>query len=155
MMLLFLAALVEQAPHESPRAALGRIFAKYENPDFSPLTHPDRYFAPRLLHAIRADERLARPGYVGYLDFDPLCQCQDTSGFHPKVVNVSATSHNAAAARVQLSFRPPAKPQISTARITLVDTPAGWRIADIASNDAPSLLRALERSNARHWAHRR
>ena len=155
MMLLFVATVAAQAAQESARSAIRHLYAEYKNSDFSPLAHPERYFAPRLLRAIRDDERLAGAGSVGYLDLDPLCQCQDTAGFHAEVVNVTATSQTAAAARVRLDFRAPAKPWRSSVKVILVDTPAGWRISDIASKDEPSLLRALEHSNQQQRTRRR
>ena len=51
MILLALAVSAAQ-PAETPRRFLDRIYAGYKHSDFSPLVHPDRYFAPPLVAAI-------------------------------------------------------------------------------------------------------
>ena len=53
-------------------------------PDYNPFDQPERVFAPPLLAAINEDARLAN-GEVGYLDGDPLCQCQDAAGLKARV----------------------------------------------------------------------
>jgi hypothetical protein len=153
-MLLLLAALTH-APSQNPGVMVQRIYAEYRDPNFSPFVQPERYFAPQLLKAIKTDERLAARGSVGYLDFDPLCQCQDPSGLHAQIAKITENSPYAATARIRLRFGPPARPWSSSLRLLLVYTPAGWRIADIASADEPSLLRMLEASNRRQHAKRR
>jgi hypothetical protein len=154
-MLLLVAALAVQSPGETPATKLAQVYSEYRNPDFSPFVHPERYFAPRLLKAVREDERLAGQGKVGYLDWDPLCQCQDSAGLQARVVSVKVTSHTSAIARVRLDFSPPAEPWKSTVTISLIETSRGWRIADVSSADEPSLLRELEASNRRQRSRRR
>ena len=68
MMLLALALAAAPAA-ESPRAFVERIYAGYRTSGFSPFARPERWFAPRLLAAIKEDSRLAH-GEVGYLDGD-------------------------------------------------------------------------------------
>lgn len=140
MLALLLAAA---APAETPRAFMTRVYASYRNSSFNPLDKPERWFAPRLIAAIREDARLAH-GEVGYLDGDPLCQCQDPAGMHPKVGPATAGRDKA---RVKVSIgwdHDPARP----ATFSLVRTAAGWRIADVSSADEPSLQAALDKSNA-------
>ena len=142
-MILLALAVVVAPPVETPRRFLDRVYAGYEQRDFSPCVHPDRYFAPALVAAIQEDSRLAR-GEVGYLDGDPLCQCQDASGLHAKIVRVSVTSPGHAKADVMLDY-----PDNTPAHIglTLIRTGVGWRIADVSAGDTPSLIRAIEQSN--------
>jgi hypothetical protein len=141
--MMLLALLVATAPTaETPRAYMERIYASYRDKDFSPFDHPNLYFAPRLLAAIKEDARLAH-GEVGYVDGDPICQCQDTDGLHAKVARVT-TQGAKALAEVVLDFTD------STARrvkFSLVRTGAGWRIADVWSPDERSFLGAIEKSN--------
>lgn len=141
--MMLLALLVATAPTaETPRAYMERIYASYRDKDFSPFDHPNLYFAPRLLAAIKEDARLAH-GEVGYVDGDPICQCQDTDGLHAKVAKVT-TQGAKALAEVVLDFTD------STARrvkFSLVRTGAGWRIADVSSPDERSFLGAIEKSN--------
>ena len=142
MIFLALAAAAAQ-PAETPRRFLDRIYASYRQSDFSPFVHANRYFAPRLLAAINEDARLAH-GEVGYLDGDPLCQCQDTSGLHARVASVTSIGAGRAKAEVILDY-----PDNTPTRLSLTLTNAGWRIADISAHGEPSLLRALQRSNSK------
>jgi hypothetical protein len=143
MILLVLAAATAQPQAASARAFLERTYASYRNPRFNPLDHPDRYFAPRLIAAMREDARLAR-GEVGYVDGDPICQCQDADGVHAKVVRVTPQGPAKARAEVIVDFTDSTARRV---RFSLVRGPAGWRIADVASGDEPSFLHAIEESN--------
>lgn len=127
----------------TPRAFMERLYASYRSPDFSPFTHPERIFAPALLSAINEDSKLAH-GEVGYLDGDPVCQCQDTSGMHPVVTGVAQSAPDKATVRVSIAWQ---GEKATTAEFSLVRTRGGWRIADVSSSDEPSLLGALVASN--------
>ena len=148
MIFLALAAAAAQ-PAETPRRFLDRIYASYRQSDFSPFVHANRYFAPRLLAAINEDSRLAR-GEVGYLDGDPLCQCQDAAGLHARVASVKSIGSGRANAEVILDYPDNTPTRI---RLSLTLTKAGWRIADISAHGEPSLLRALQRSNSKARSH--
>jgi hypothetical protein len=148
MILLYLAAAASPQA-ATPRAFLERTYASYANPNFNPFDHLDRYFAPRLIGAIREDARLAH-GEVGYVDGDPICQCQDPDGVHAKVTRVSLQGPSKASAEVIVDFTDSTARRV---RFSLVRTAAGWRIADVASGDEPSFLRAVEDSNRK--THRR
>jgi hypothetical protein len=142
-MILFLVAAAAAQPADTPKAYMERVYASYRNSNFNPLDHPNRYFARRLVSAMSEDVRLAR-GEVGYVDGDPICQCQDPDGLHAKVTRVIQQGAAKAIAEVIIDFTD------STARrvkFSLVRTPAGWRIADISSPDEPSFLRAIEEAN--------
>jgi hypothetical protein len=142
MMLTALLVALAQ-PAETPQAYIERLYASYRKADFNPLDHPGRYFAPRLVAAMNEDSRLAH-GEVGYVDGDPICQCQDPDGLHAKVTRVTLQGSAKALADVIIDFTD------STARrvkFSLVRTAAGWRIADVSSADEPSFLRAIEASN--------
>jgi hypothetical protein len=144
MMLLALAlAAAAPAPgEETPRAFVERVYAGYRSHDFSPFKLPERWFAPALLAAIEEDARLAQ-GEVGYLDGDPICQCQDAEGVKATVTNVKVQGRDHARVRVAIALAGYRR----GAALALVRTRAGWRIADISSAEGPSLLRALEASN--------
>lgn len=149
MILLALAAAAAQ-PAETPRRFLDQVYASYSKADFSPFAHASRYFAPRLLAAINEDSRLAH-GEVGYLDGDPLCQCQDASGLHARVARVKTTGSGRANAEVILDYPDNTPTRI---RLSLTLTTDGWRIADVSAHGEPSLLRALQRSNSKARSHR-
>jgi len=142
MMLALLLAAAAPAS-ETPRQFMTRVYAQYRHPDFSPFTHPERYFSPRLRAAIAEDARLAH-GEVGYVDGDPICQCQDTAGMHPAITRVTAEGRGKATVVVAIGWdHDPPRP----ARFSLVRTKAGWRIADVAADKEPSLLLAIEEAN--------
>ena len=143
MTLLLALALAATPAAETPRGFMERLYANYRHSDYSPFRHPERVFAPRLLAAINEDSRLAK-GEVGYLDGDPVCQCQDTGGMHPTIVGVTGQGHGRATVRVSIGWE---HDKARPARFSLVRTAHGWRIADVSSADEPSLLGALEAAN--------
>jgi hypothetical protein len=140
-----LAAALAPAPAETPGAFLQRIYAGYRDPDYSPLDRPDRIFAPPLVAAIREDRRLSRDE-VGFMDADPLCQCQDPAGLKPLIGEVKRPTARTAAARILLRFGGSDDREL---RLDLVRTAAGWRVADLGTPDSPSMLRDLQRFNRR------
>jgi hypothetical protein len=144
--LFLLAALASPAQAaESPRAFVEHLYAGYREQDYNPLARPDRIFAPPLVAAIAEDARLSHDE-VGYMDADPLCQCQDPAGLRPVVEEVRATARDRATARILLDFGAADRRGLT---LRLVRTRAGWRIADVAAADEPSLLDALRRFNRR------
>ena len=142
---LVAAWLAAAAPAETPRAFVERLYAGYRDPDYSPLAHPGRIFARPLVAAIAEDARLSR-GEVGFIDADPLCQCQDPSGLRPEIREVGLGPSGQATARVRLDFGPTDRRDLT---LRLVRTGSSWRVADIATADSPSFLRELERFNRR------
>jgi hypothetical protein len=142
-LLLLLLALAAPcaAKAETARAFVERIYAGYSHDDFNPLARPDRYFAAPLAREIRKE---SVGGEVGYLDGDPLCDCQDFSGMEPKIEHVKMRGSRAAEARILLDFGSPDARAVS---LQLVSTKRGWRVADVATKDEPSLLAALRRAN--------
>jgi hypothetical protein len=150
MMLVVLLVAAAAQPVESPKVYVERLYANYRHSDYSPFKHPERVFAPRLLSAINEDSNLSH-GEVGYLDGDPVCQCQDADGLHASVKGVTRQGRDSAAVSVQLDFVDSTPTHV---RISLLRTRAGWRIADVSAPDEPSLLRALEVSNRKARARR-
>ena len=141
MIALFLAAT--SATTEAPRAFVERIYASYRNEKYSPFDHPEKVFAPRLNAAIKDDARLAH-GEVGFLDGDPVCDCQDTGGMHSKVLSVARSGATATADVLVTWERTADRRDI---KLGLVRTQSGWRISDVDTADDPNLLGALEKSN--------
>lgn len=127
----------------TPEAFMRRLYEGYRDPNFEPLAHPQRTFTRRLISAINEDAILAR-GEVGYVDADPVCQCQDPVGMRATVVSVKLQGANKATANVSLHF---GKSKDHPVKFSLVRTRAGWRIADVSSSDEPSFLGAIESSN--------
>ena len=63
---------------------------------------------------------------------------------HAKVTRVTLQGPSKASAEVIVDFTDSTARRV---RFSLVRTAAGWRIADVASGDEPSFLRAVEDSN--------
>jgi Protein of unknown function (DUF3828) len=146
MSLVLAAALLAASPSaESPGAFVERLYAGYRDPDYDPLANPGRLFARPLVAAIREDARLSNEA-VGYMDADPLCQCQDAAGLRPLIRQVTRPTRSTANVHVLLDFGGSDRRDLS---LRLVRTGAGWRIADIATADEPSLIEALGRFNRR------
>src|SRR4051812_26229189 len=103
MIWLYLAALAATHPAETPRQFVERTYRSYRSPRFSPLEQPARWFAPALPAAIREDERLAK-GEVGYLDGDPLCDCQDYLKLTARIRSLQRPSRDRARALVHVSL---------------------------------------------------
>lgn len=150
MSLAFAAALLAPAlPAEAPRAFVERLYAGYRDPDYNPLARKRRIFAPPLVAAMNEDARLSH-GEVGYMDADPLCQCQDPAGLRPLIREITRPTRSTATAHVLIDFGGSDRRDL---HLRLVRTAGGWRIADIVTADEPSLLEALGRFNRRRSTH--
>jgi len=126
------------AQPSSPQAFLESIYRPYLAKDFKgqPYSEADRFFAPDLANAMVRDMRgAAQKGEVPLLNGDPFLDAQD---WEITKLTVSATANGDQASGV-VTFENFGKPV--RLALALVQTSAGWRIADI---EAPSgSLRAL------------
>lgn len=145
MSLALAAALLLAPAGEPPRAFVERLYAGYRDPDYDPLARPERIFAPALVAEIREDRRLSSDE-VGYMDGDPLCQCQDAAGLRAEIEVPGPSGRGSAAVRVRLSLAGSDRRDLV---LRLVRTGQGWRVSDIATADEPSLLAGLRRFNRR------
>src|SRR5882762_7992341 len=91
---------------ESPSAFVRHIYASY-----SSKKEPDvlgkaagLYFSPAVVKLIRRDQTRTPSGYVGKLDFDPICACQDSQGLKLMDLRVKPSSNGAWAALVRLDM---------------------------------------------------
>jgi hypothetical protein len=148
MILLALAAAAAQ-PAETPRQFIARTYAQYRHSGFSPLARPNLVFTPQLTAAIGKD---SSGGEVGALDGDPLCDCQDYERLSVRILSFSQPGPESATASLRVTLGPH---DARNLRLRLTRTPAGWRVADVVDPYGRSLLQALQRSNARRFAHRR
>lgn len=82
-------------------------------------------------------------GRGGRLDGDPICDCQDFERLTALSIKVRLTGPGRATAEVRFmngSTR-------SALTYTLVAQGSDWRVADIASQDTPSLVALLAKAN--------
>jgi hypothetical protein len=93
----------------SARAFVEKLYSHYpSNPGnrstFDPAgKNAGQVFDPGMIAAFREDTRLAH-GEVGFVDSDPLCQCQDDSGLKWSIASATMTSPDAADIVVNLEY---------------------------------------------------
>ena len=129
----------------SARAFLSHIYAGY-HPDagLDAILPDEEVYTPALIAAMQANSD-AYAGEVGYLDGDPLCDCQDTAqDLRQLSFDIQPLADGQLRASTQLDD--PQHPL--QLQLTLQRQGDGWRVADIATARAPSLLQALERDTA-------
>jgi len=140
----------------SARAFVEKLYSHYPTKpgqsEFNPTgKNASQVFDPGMIEAFREDTKLAG-GEVGFVDSDPLCQCQDDSGLKAKVVSVTVTGPNAADAVVNLEY--PSDKVTIALTLHLVPVNGAWRIYDLSAGDVKSyrddLLKANKEAAAQH-----
>ena len=143
-LVLVYSALGNAAPNETPDAFVRRVYSRYRahGPEVS-TSRPGGtlFYAPALLDLFAKDEALAK-GEVGAIDGDPLCGCQDHASIAVKKVAVSDRS--ADRVKVEVTIRTLAT--TSAVTLTLLQTPDGWRIADVGDKTVGSIVALLKDS---------
>jgi len=142
-MMLFALLLAGSQPPEDPAAFVRRAYAAYADRSYSPLTDPEKLFSSTLASAIRKD---GGGGEVGYLDGDPLCDCQDFEHLSARITSIRRPGSRFASARVHVTRGPK---ETRDLRLNLVLTSSGWRIADVVDPRGHSLLKELRRAHAK------
>lgn len=141
--LVFVALPAIAAPAETPEAFARRVYARYRTSD-APGVPTDRkggapYYTAAMLDLFARDEDILH-GEVGAIDADPICACQDHGTVRVKSVEITPGEAETVQARVRftnLRYR-------ETVTLTLAQTPAGWRIADVGSKDMKSVVAVLQ-----------
>jgi hypothetical protein len=87
-------------------------------------------YDPSLLALMHANQQAAGDGEVGYLDGDPLCDCQD---FDIRAVKLAFTPDGEYQLVATVSFHN--LDRDTTVHLKLRFTPRGWRVADVISTD--------------------
>jgi hypothetical protein len=136
----------------APDAAGARVFVEKlyshypsnpSGPAFEPTgKNASEVFDPSLIAAFREDARLAN-GEVGYVDGDPVCQCQDDSGLKSQVQSVTMTGPDTADAVVALQY----PDQTLALTLHLVPVTGAWRIHDLSTADMKSYRADLLKAN--------
>jgi Mrp family chromosome partitioning ATPase len=134
------------APASTPDLAAAKtfveqVYADYAKPDWAGRSHRQaNFYTVPLYHAILLDQRFHLED-TPRLDGDPLCDFQDP-GDPGKLAlqSIAVTAASPTTARATVAFLLAEAPH--TVTLTLVRTPDGWRIADVATKAVPSLYRA-------------
>lgn len=98
------------------------------------------YYHSSLLALMRADERAVGPGYVGAIDSDPVCGCQDWNGIWDLHVYIQVLGMDRALAKVSFALSAPDHRNSDDMRretITLVPENGNWRIWNISDKSDP------------------
>lgn len=126
------------APQQTPQAFLQSLYDPYLKANFKgqPYNEPGRFFSPDLARAMERDMRGAKQrNEVPTLDGDPFVDAQEWT-ITDLVVRVTGSGD---AATGVVSFANFGKPK--RLAVSLLRTPAGWRISDIAGGNGS--LRSL------------
>ncbi len=132
----------------TPEAFLTAIYKHYAvdatQSNFSTLTNPSDYYDPDLSKLIDENDRLYE-GYIGAIDADPICQCQDWAPITTtiRIVRQDDTSASAVATlKMGIKGGTP-----YTVKYKLVRIEGHWRIHDLGGGDYPSLRVVYQKSN--------
>lgn len=142
-----LAAQAQDLP--AAQTFVAHLYAAYNSgrlgyPDYAG-RQASAVFAPALLRLIRRDAAETPEGYVGALDGDPICDCQDPGGLHNLTVRMSGDGIGRAHAVARFQF----ETEWRTVKLDLVAVRGRWRISDVHVADMPSLVAFLEHN--RPW----
>lgn len=133
-----LAALAQQPTQQTAQAFLESLYAPYRAKGFNgqPYTQAERFFEPTLAAAMQRDYQLAQSnGVPPTLNGDPFVDAQEWEIANLSI-RVAASGEQATGMVSFVNFK-----QKKTLPVELVQTKAGWRIADIVG--AGGSLRAL------------
>jgi len=141
----------------SARAFVEKLYSHYPSKPgnrsaFDPTgKNASQVFDPGMIAAFREDTRLAH-GEVGFVDSDPICQCQDDSGLKATIASATITAPNAADVVVNLEY--PSDKVTIVLTLHLVPVNGAWRIYDLSAGDVKSyrddLLKANKEAAAQH-----
>jgi hypothetical protein len=132
------AAQAQQATRQTAQAFLESLYVPYRAKGFNgqPYTQAERFFEPILAAAMQRDYQLAQKnGVPPTLNGDPFVDAQEWEVTNLSI-SIAASGEQATGMVSFVNFN-----QKKTLTVELVQTQAGWRIADIA--DASGSLRAL------------
>src|ERR1035437_328502 len=107
-----------------------------------------RYYHSSLIALMQADAKAAGPGNIGFLDGDPLCDCQDWDGIFSLKIDIQLESPTRAQSIVSFALFEGQDRDSSSVRklkITLASERGQWRIYDIlnlSQSAAPAGLRS-------------
>jgi uncharacterized protein DUF3828 len=138
-LLLLALPAVANAQEQTPSQFLASIYEPYKKKDFKgqPYWEADRFFAPDLASSINKDFAEAKKRKeVPTLDGDPFVDAQDWQVESLAYTTTSVKDGKAAGSVALISLGEP-----KGMALTLVKTPAGWRISDIVTSGGS--LRAL------------
>jgi hypothetical protein len=132
----------DSAKIESPEAFVRSIYSRYQSkmPDYNS-KDAEAVFSPSLLQLIRKN---GTPGFIGHLDVDPVCSCNEIDGLTVDRIAVSQLDKDHSTATVSLSF---GNAVSQTVRLRLISVNGNWRVDDINSTATGRLRKRLSDEN--------
>jgi hypothetical protein len=148
-LLLHLQAQAQAQPPDAARTFVKGLYDAYQHSDPAYLgVQAPTTFAPHLLALIRHDQATTPLGDAPDLDWDPICACQDDGGMKVGRIEIRAMGPGRKTATATLRYLT----DVVTVKLDLVSVHGRWRVADIHTKDAPSLVVFLEDSARRDEA---
>ncbi|WP_437890899.1 DUF3828 domain-containing protein [Phytobacter sp. V91] len=108
-------------------------------------TGDEQVISSRLMQVVAEDQKLTAEGDVGYLNYDPVCNCQDYDNLVLERVDI--VPHDDQHVDAIVRFRPFSDgPETVTQTLSLVDENGRWLIDDIV-NETSSLYEGIKAYN--------
>ncbi|MEN0581106.1 DUF3828 domain-containing protein [Phytobacter palmae] len=146
LVLLFICSFSAFA--ESPQRSVELLYQHYKDNQAGVIfdaSGKDQVISSRLMKEVAEDQRLTAEGDVGYLNYDPICNCQDYDNLVLEQVNI--VPHDSQHVDAVVRFRPFSDgPETVTQTLSLVDENGRWLIDDIV-NETQSLYQGIKEYN--------
>jgi Protein of unknown function (DUF3828) len=140
ILVLCLSATTWAQTPNSAEAFVRGIYAEYaqSGPDITG-KKADQYFTPAVVQLIRRDQASTPRGYLGRLDSDPFCSCQDSDGLKLIGLSIIPVAEGKAIARTTLEV---SGDKIEL-RLTLAKVSGHWRVDNITEEGKSDLRKIL------------
>ena len=133
---------------QSPQDSVERLYQHYTNNAPGVVfdaTGAEQVVSTRLMKEVAEDQKLTAEGDVGYLNYDPVCNCQDYDNLVLEQVDI--VPHDGQHVDAVVRFRPFSDgPETVTQTLSLVDENGRWLIDDIV-NETQSLYQGIKEYN--------
>lgn len=158
IILLFLAALASftvhaQPPSQTVEQTVRQIYQNYKSDASTPYfgeTGERAITSARIQQALTLNDNLTLPGNIGWLDYDPVCDCQDFGDLVLESVAITQPDADHADAVVRFRIFKDDKEK-TTQTLKMVAENGRWVIDDIVSNHG-SVLQAVNSENEKTLA---
>ncbi len=142
---------------ESPADFLARIYDTYSHDGsetvFLGRTDEGRIASKKFISVLEEDAALTPPGDIGFLGYDPLCQCQDYQELI--VTEIRILFNDGKASHAAVTFHPFKDEKYTiTTRVNLVVENGRWFIDDILDAGQNSIREAIAASNLEQRSNR-
>lgn len=147
-LLILLTVCSFSALAQSPQDSVERLYQHYTNNAPGVVfdaAGDEQVVSTRLMKEVAEDQKLTAEGDVGYLNYDPVCNCQDYDNLVLEQVDI--VTHDTQHVDAVVRFRPfHDGPESVTQTLVLVDENGRWLIDDIV-NETRSLYDGMKEYN--------